>query len=290
VVGLDDQVNSFLSFEAGQFVTEGEPGIIITKDMAEKGGYQVDDTLTVTAANGESREVPIAGIFELPPMMAQGGPAGQDTIPSDAAAMYWTDLAALEGKSLEGEPVPQAYFLVSTMDDPTADEIDTLMEDINNTLLAQGIATQNFNVVEFLELFSSGFRVFRMILGVVASLIAVVGALGLLTTLSMSVFERQKEIGVMRSIGAGSSTVALQFLTEGLVVGIIAWVVGLPLAFFIEWILLEVTQFSDTFRLVYPVSGAIIGLIGVLVFAFFASILPSISAARKTVSDILRYQ
>ena len=51
-------------------------------------------------------------------------------------------------------------------------------------------------------------------------MMAAVGAIGLLSTLSMSVFERLREIGVMRSIGASSFTVAGQFLTEGMLVGI----------------------------------------------------------------------
>jgi putative ABC transport system permease protein len=117
-----------------------------------------------------------------------------------------------------------------------------------------------------------------------------VGALGLLTTLSMSVFERQKEIGVMRSIGAGSSTVAIQFLTEGLVVGVIAWLVGIPLMLLIQYALLTITGFNETFPFQFSPTAVIIGLIGMLIVTTIASLWPSLGAARKTVSDILRYQ
>jgi ABC-type antimicrobial peptide transport system permease subunit len=81
-----------------------------------------------------------------------------------------------------------------------------------------------------------------------------------------------------------------QFLTEGLVVGIIAWIVGLPLAYLIEVGLLSVTGFDETFKAVFPVSAAIIVLVGMLLITALASLWPSLSAARKTVSDILRYQ
>ncbi|MBN2303738.1 MAG: FtsX-like permease family protein, partial [Anaerolineae bacterium] len=110
------------------------------------------------------------------------------------------------------------------------------------------------------------------------------------TTLSMSVFERQKEIGVMRSIGAGSSTVAIQFLTEGLVVGLIAWVVGLPLMVLIQYALLAATGFSETFPFEFSPTAIVIGLVGMLLVTTVSSLWPSLSAARKTVSDILRYQ
>ena len=136
---------------------------------------------------------------------------------------------------------------------------------------------------------ASALAVSQAILSAVAGLIALVGALGLLTTLSMSVFERQKEIGVMRSIGAGSGTVVAQFLTEGMVVGVVAWIVGLPLMLGIQWLLLQIIG-ADLFGFQISLPAVIIGLIGMLIITMIASLWPSLGAARKTVSDILRYQ
>jgi putative ABC transport system permease protein len=215
-------------------------------------------------------------------------------IPDQLVGMDMDDLAALEGLDLTGgDPLPQAYLITTTLNDPSAKQIDKIIDDLNEVMLANGIPSDAFNFVELVDQISQGFLTFQIILSTVAGLIAVVGALGLLTTLSMSVYERQKEIGVMRSIGAGSATVATQFLTEGLVVGFIAWLIGLPLAVLIEWLLLTVTKFDDIFPLVYPwesVSGTVIGFVGMMVITTIASLWPSIAASRKTVSDILRYQ
>ena len=133
-------------------------------------------------------------------------------------------------------------------------------------------------------------RVFQVVFNLSAGLIALVGALGLLTAISMSVFERQKEIGVMRSIGAGSGTVAVQFLTEGLIVGVLAWVVGLPISYGLSQLITAGLELGDAFRLTYPVSAPVVGILGMLVITTLASLWPSITASRKTVSDILRYQ
>mgnify|MGYP006961788704 CR=1 FL=1 len=54
-------------------------------------------------------------------------------------------------------------------------------------------------------------------------LIAAVGALGLLTSLSMSVFERQKEIGVMRSVGASNGAIMELVIVEGVLTGVLSW-------------------------------------------------------------------
>ncbi|MEL7675250.1 MAG: FtsX-like permease family protein, partial [Chloroflexota bacterium] len=284
VIGFDETVGRFLTFSEGEFVTPGEPGLIISGGMAETGGYSVGDTLTITTESGTTEEVPVVGIVTLPPMMQN------EQIPPDFAGMYWQDLAALEGLSLTGKPQPQGYFVTTTLPDPTEDQLDDVIDEVDETMLAQGIPTQFFNFVELVNQISEIFTTIQVILSAVALLIALVGALGLLTTLSMSVFERQKEIGVMRSIGAGSSTVALQFLTEGLVVGVISWLVGLPLAALVELLLLNVTGFDETFPFTFPLSAAVIGLVGMLVITTIASLWPSIAASRKTVSDILRYQ
>ena len=111
--------------------------------------------------------------------------------------------------------------------------------------------------------------------------------LSLLAALSMAVFERQKEIGVMRSIGASSATIAGQFLTEGNVIGILAWVAGVPLAFLVAAGLGAMLSFDVGG---VPPSTLVIGLVGMIVIATISSLWPSLSAARKTVAEILRYQ
>ena len=281
-----------LTFSEGSGFVAGEPGIIVNQAFSDNSGLGLNDMVTLTARgeDGASAEYPIVGIFEIPPMMQQGMEQEGQALPEDILGIYWQDLATLEGISLEGAPAPQGYFILTNLDDPTEDEVEDLMDEMTEVLLANGISSQQFNFVGLINQISDGFQQFQIIMSAVAGLIALVGALGLLTTLSMSVFERQKEIGVMRSVGAGSTTIALQFLTEGLVVGIIAWVLGLPLSLLIERLLLGVTGFSDTFPMTFAVPGALIGLAGMIFFTTIASVGPSLSAARKTVSDILRYQ
>ncbi len=120
-------------------------------------------------------------------------------------------------------------------------------------------------------------------------MMAAVGAIGLLSTLSMSVFERQKEIGVMRSIEASSVKVISQFLVEGILVGITAWVVAVPLSYLLGIGLVGMMP-SGIKDIGYDPISLVYGLIGMIVIATIASIWPALSAARKTVSEIIRYQ
>jgi ABC-type lipoprotein release transport system permease subunit len=291
VMGFTPSVAQFLQIEAGSFLTLGEPGLLISADMAANSGYDVGDTLKLTSLveGGISAEYPIVGIFALPSAL-QGGGSGAEEMPNDIIGMYWKDATTLDSAIVETVPRPGGYFITVPDDDPSAEEIKDLLKKVDEVFLGQGIPIFNFNFVELTQQITDGFATVRAILLSVAGLIALVGALGLLTTLSMSVFERQKEIGVMRSIGAGASTVAIQFLTEGLVVGVIAWIVGIPLMILIQFMLLNITGFNETFPFQFSVTSLLLGLIGMLVVTTIASLWPSLGAARKTVSDILRYQ
>jgi ABC-type lipoprotein release transport system permease subunit len=289
VIGFSQEAGGFLSslVTEGAFYEVGQNGLVISQSLADSQGLAVGDSVSLdsTVEGGQTGlAYTVVGILDLPPQMTTEG------LPSDFAAMFWQELAALDGLTLEEKPRPAAYFIISDIEDPSIRQMNNLLDDIADVLLAEGISVQEFNFISLIEQINAGFVTIQIILQMVALLIAFVGALGLFTTLSMAVFERQKEIGVMRSIGAGSGTVALQFLTEGLVVGVLSWIVGLPLAYGVMIALFSITGFGDTFAADFPPLAAIGGLIGMLVITTIASLWPAFAASRKTVSEILRYQ
>ena len=63
-----------------------------------------------------------------------------------------------------------------------------------------------------------------------AILIALVGALGLMGTMSMNVLERTREIGVMRAVGASNASIRKIVLVEGICIGLLSWLIGSLLA------------------------------------------------------------
>jgi ABC-type lipoprotein release transport system permease subunit len=254
--------------------TSDPNAVIVTSGIADSLGKGVGDTIVISGA-GNRRELTIVGI---------------STFPFANLWVRWETVSEFAGYTLNGQPAARNLLVKLTANDPsstfTADKID----EINEVLLANGITATYANFPEFIEEITSIISVFQVIFNVAAGLIALVGALGLLTVLSMSVFERQKQIGVMRSIGAGSGTVAMQFLTEGLVVGLLAWLVGLPLSYGLQQLITGALELGDSFDLGYPLTAPLVGVVGMLIITTLASLWPSIAASRKTVSDILRYQ
>ncbi len=212
--------------------------------------------------------------------------------PFDTIWFKWRQLAEFGGlvKGEENTPYANSIDIIMSAENPSSDSVDEKIDEINEVLLANGITSGSTNWVAFAELITNIIVIFGVILSLAALLIAAVGGIGLLTTLSMSVFERQREIGIMRSVGASSGTVATQFLFEGLFVGVFSWLLAIPLSLGIRAVLLVGLPFGDTFDIPYPPMTLVVGFVGMIFLAAIASLSPSFGAARKTVSDILRYQ
>jgi putative ABC transport system permease protein len=128
---------------------------------------------------------------------------------------------------------------------------------------------------------------------VMAVLIAVVGGIGLMGTMSINVLERTREIGVMRAIGASNGNIQGIVIVEGLVVGLLSWVISILLAFPITNVLtfgVGIAILTAPMPAVYGLDGILAWLIGTLIIATVASAIPARRASNLTVRDTLAYE
>jgi putative ABC transport system permease protein len=138
----------------------------------------------------------------------------------------------------------------------------------------------------------SKFSIITKMLMFMSILIAAVGAIGLAGTLSINVLERRREIGVMRAIGASSVTIASIFIGEGLLLGLIAWVIAIPLSIPVGQAFSAVIGQVIKFDVIYQFSwnGALTWLIIIVVLSVLGSLLPAIRATRVSVRESLAYE
>jgi len=137
------------------------------------------------------------------------------------------------------------------------------------------------------------FNIVVVLLSIMAVLIAAVGGLGLMGTMSINVLERTREIGVMRAVGASDGAVLKIFLVEGLFIGLLSWLVGALLSLPISKLLSDgvgVALVDAPLSYAFSFKGAILWLGAVLVLSGLASLLPAWSAARLTVREVLAYE
>lgn len=153
--------------------------------------------------------------------------------------------------------------------------------------------TSTQTMVEQRRLLAANFNIIVVFLVVMAVLLAAVGGLGLMGTMSINVLERTREIGVLRAIGASDRDVLQVVMVEGLLLGLVSWLVGAMLAAILSKPLSDAVgsafiqaPLSDTFSF----GGVALWLAGVLVLAGLASYLPARRASRLTVRDVLAYE
>ncbi len=137
------------------------------------------------------------------------------------------------------------------------------------------------------------FNIIVALLSIMAALVALVGGLGLMGTMSINVLERTREIGVMRAIGASDAAVLWIVMVEGMLVGVLSWFVSVVLALPLSKLLSDAvgTAFLNApLSYLYATGGALAWLGGVLVLSALASFLPAWHASRLTVREVLAYE
>lgn len=148
------------------------------------------------------------------------------------------------------------------------------------------------NILAISERIGSGFDIIINLLVVMAVVIALVGGVGLSGVLSLSVLERRREIGVMRAIGASSWQVIRLFMGEAVLLGMMSWLIALPLSIPAAY---GLTTFGLAFVLNQPLAyrfslaGPLLWLIIISLLAIIASALPARNAARVSVRESLTY-
>ncbi|NTW43810.1 MAG: FtsX-like permease family protein [Anaerolineaceae bacterium] len=139
-----------------------------------------------------------------------------------------------------------------------------------------------------LGLMSQAFSMFD-VLGVLA---VFVSAFGVVNTLTMSVYERTREIGMLRSIGMTRAQVVKMVLAEAGLLGIIGGVMGLAFGILLTKIFLASMTAMSGYSLAFiiPPRSIILAIIVALVVSQIAAALPAARAARTPVLEAIQYE
>ena len=127
---------------------------------------------------------------------------------------------------------------------------------------------------------------------VMAMIAMLVGALGIVNTLTMNVVERSQEIGMLRSIGLTRGQTLVMVLAESLLMGIIGGVLGLGFGILLSriflWSMTAMSGYQISF--VMPVRAIILGFLIAIVLSQVAAILPARRAAFTRILDAIHYE
>jgi putative ABC transport system permease protein len=182
--------------------------------------------------------------------------------------------------------------LVLTATDPAS--IERVKAELERRLAAGGIQAANIGSKgESRFGFDQHMLMIYVFLVVMSCMLGAVGGLGLMTTMSLNVLERRREMGVLRAIGASPAAVWLTLTGEAVVVGALSWGIAALAAWPVSkglGDLLMKMMFQSRLDFTFDPRGVAIWLAATLFLAVLASSLPAWHASRRPIREALEYE
>ncbi len=134
--------------------------------------------------------------------------------------------------------------------------------------------------------------ILKIFLTAIASISLIVGGIGIMNIMLVSVTERTKEIGLRKAVGARDQDILQQFLVESVALTVIGGLLGIAIgAIFVAGIYFVVANlFSFGWVFEFPLSAVIIAVLVSMITGIAFGIYPARQAARKNPIDALRYE
>jgi putative ABC transport system permease protein len=142
------------------------------------------------------------------------------------------------------------------------------------------------NQTEIIEMASSTFETLTLLLGAIAAVSLLVGGIGIMNIMLVSVTERTREIGLRLAVGARSSNILTQFLVEAVVLSLSGGLIGVLLAFGMSFFL---NNFAGMIAVIDPTTILVAFAFAAAVGTFFG-FYPARKASNLNPIDALRYE
>ncbi len=174
------------------------------------------------------------------------------------------------------------------------DSLAVIKADLDRNLEQRGVrARGSLSTSESRFGFDQHMLMIYVFLIVMSAIIGGVGGLGLMTTMSLNVLERRREMGVMRALGATPRIVWLMIVAEGIVIGLLSWTIAALLAWPVSKFagnFIATKMFRSGLDFTFEPLGLLIWIVVSISLSAAASFLPAWKASRVTVREALAYE
>ena len=253
-----------LTQKSGDLEKFGGTGAVVSSDLAGEKNWVVGDQLKILFASGQEKPFDIVGIYE------------------ESSLLTGLVIDLEEYRTVGGAAQDQLLYVV-TEDGANTDQVLKDVEDIAkaNPLLQVLDQTQvkedNSAQLDQLLFFVYG------LLG----LSVIIAALGVVNTLSLSVVERTRELGLLRAVGATRRQVRRAVRWEAVVVSVLGAVLGIGAGLVIGIGLQQALKDAGIEVLAIPVPALIWIVVLAMVIGVLASVLPARRASRLNILDAI---
>jgi lipoprotein-releasing system permease protein len=273
-----------------RFTVEGVslPGAVLGKVLASKVGAFVGDTIALIGMAGLEMNASTGAIIPHADSFVVTGVFATEMFEYDDAYIY-VDLAA--GQRFAGLGTDVTGLEVRTRDRWIAQQVaDSLLATLEAPVRTMSWQEQNTSLFQALNLEKKG-------MGVILLLIVVVAAFNIVSTLTMVVTDKTREIGILRAMGLPARSIRRIFLIQGTIVGAVGTFAGVGIGLLAAFLL-------DTFR--YPLDPSIyfidhlpvlteatdvvLIIVSSLAIAALATLYPASQAAKLYPVDAIRHE
>ncbi|HET8606033.1 MAG TPA: ABC transporter permease, partial [Gaiellaceae bacterium] len=271
VTGVDPQVTRVISADwvaGGDDVPArlGSDGAFVAKDYATTHRLALGSPLSVETPTGKTLSLTLKGIFDPP---KGGSPFGTVTISS-----------ALFDRSYQH---PQnVYAFVNTRGGVTEANTKAL-----NAALARFPDAKIQTESQFKASQEKGIDVLLNLLYVLLSLSIVVSLFGIVNTMVLTVFERTRELGMLRAVGMTRRQVRRMIRHESVVTALIGAALGIPLGIGIAALVGRAISFV---AFTVPWGSIVVFVVAAVIVGLLAAIFPARRASRLNVLEALHYE
>lgn len=159
------------------------------------------------------------------------------------------------------------------------------VQEIAQTIRDAGFSTYSLN--DMLETVRTQSRQIQGMLGAIGLIAMIVSGIGIANTMMMSINERTREVGVLKVLGTDLKDIAMMFLTEALLVGILGGIGGLLLSFVMARLIPVLFQTMQV-KSIIPLWLAAGGVLFAGVVALLSALAPALNAMRISPNEAIR--
>jgi len=262
---------------AGRWMKPGEENVmVLNQRVAKDEGLQVGDRVDIKLGEGKQTTWEIIGL--LVDINNQGNSAYVPRESLSKLVRQFNRGAAMWIKTEQHDGVSQA----------------AAEKQLRKAFEANAIqVTFSLTAARNIEMNRTMFGLITQLFLVMSVLAGAVGSLGLMGTMSINVLERSKEIGVMRAIGASSSTLVGIFVVESILLGLLSAILAIPLSYPGARMVSDALgnmMFKMPMYFRYSVTGIFLWLTVIVILSALASLWPALRAARMSVRETLAYE
>ncbi|MDD5015942.1 MAG: ABC transporter permease [Atribacterota bacterium] len=279
-------------------------------DYTEVNNYEVDTGSFVNENdNKERKQIMVLGSQLAEDLFEDDNPIGKRIKVNYEGQIYLFDVIGVmkeKGGSMGGNLDDQAYIPLSVAMDKltnsnyvtsyiaqaaSSEKAATAVKELENFMVKflDDEDQEKFRIIsqdEILDTVSSVTKTMSIMLGGIAAISLLVGGIGIMNIMLVSVTERTREIGVRKALGARNTHILLQFLMESLNLSSFGGIFGIGFGWVAAYF---ISQYGDWPMVVAPLSvGLAFGF--ALFIGIFFGLYPAMKAAKMNPVDALRYE